>query len=336
MSRSPAAAILRALLDEAPGASAVHLGWDTAWPVAVRNAVGVRLADRLRALGTEIPPAVAASLAAVRDRNAAAMALIRRLGAACEREGLPCLFPKAFQHWPDMGSDIDLLIETDSTEVDRAILHGLTVSGVRRGLRHRIAGSVEYDIEGCDAPLEIHHGRLGVLGEHRELAALLLDRSRAVELEGIAVRMLAPEEQLLLQGLQRVHGRRSIRLSDLVATIRVVRDGGLEWDRIVATARRLGFLDETSCYLGYVEQVHREVFGRPLLPAEMAFALPLRGWGRIEFRAGAYRLPVARVHRRLYGAKLRAAAARGDWRRLSRLCLAPVVATAALAGRAIR
>ena len=131
-----------------------------------------------------------------------------------------------------------------------------------------------------------------------------------------------------MQGLQRVWGRRQILLCDVVFTISAIRRGTLDWEYVIRTARQHGAFDGLCCYLSYVDQIHRDTFGRPLLPIAVRQRLLLRGWGRARFRAGAYRFPVLRVNTRLYLRQLAARIAAGDWEAAGRICLLPLVALA--------
>src|SRR2546430_4050707 len=48
--------------------------------------------------------------------------LIHQVSRTCEAAGIEFVFPKAFQDYPDMGDDVDLLLLERSTEVDRRII----------------------------------------------------------------------------------------------------------------------------------------------------------------------------------------------------------------------
>ena len=77
-----------------------------------------------------------------------------------------------------------------------------------------------------------------------------------------------------------------------------------------------------------VEQIHRDAFWTPLLPAVARRALPLEGWGRVDFTHGAYRFPAVRVNGRMYLRQLAAGLWTANWGGTARLCCAPVVGAA--------
>src|SRR5438034_1347313 len=223
---------------------------------------------------------------------------------------------------------VDLLVLTRSTRVDGGIIEGLSASPVPRDWGERIAGAVTYRVTGCPSPLDVRHGRLGSVGEHDAFPQVLIEHARVTVVEGIEFAEPPPEDQLVLQGLQRVPGRLRIALSDVVFTVSTLRRSTLDWDYVIATARRYGALPGLGCYLGYVDQIHRDVFARPLLSDTVPGALPLEGWGRIAFRDGGYRFPIVRANGRLYWGQLRHRIASGDWGGAGRLFLIPLVAGA--------
>jgi hypothetical protein len=319
--------VLRLLLDTSAAADPTgNVDWDVLLDMARTNSVLVRTAERLAALGVPVPGPFADAAARERQRVGSTLELVRHVSRACEASGIEFVFPKAFQDYPDVGDDVDLLVLPRSSRVDQSILAGLETSVIRRDIGQRLAGTVAYDIHGFPSPLDVQHGRLGVVGEHNAFPLVLIHNRRRVVVGGGEFYTSPPEDQLVLQGLQRVSGRFRIALCDVVFTASAIRGGGLDWDSVIRTARRHGGLLGLSCYLGYVDQIYQEALGQPLLSGSVRRALVPRGWGRVEFRQGGYRFPILRVNGRLYLDQFRARIARGDWAGAGRLCLIPIVA----------
>ena len=338
--------LLRLLLDGAPAPgptpawddrdAGAQLDWDVLLEVARANAVLVRSAERLVAQGVVLPDRFAAAVAQERRRIRSALELMAQVSRACEARGIAFVFPKALQDYPDFGDDLDLLVLPRSTRVDRGIVAGLRTSPVRRDFGEFLAGATTYRTANCPAPLDVQHGRLGMVGEYAAFPFALVQHARPGEVDGIAVTVPRLEDQLVLQGMQRVAGRRRIALGDIVFTIATARGPGLNWDYVIATAREHAARPGLGCYLSYVEQIHRDVFWRPLLPPAVYRSLMLDGWGRVEYRNGGYRFPLVRVNGRLCWHQLRERIAGGDWASAGRLCLLPVVAGARLARKVTR
>ena len=319
-------------LDTPPLAPPAGLDWNALLDLVRANGVLVRTADRLEALAIAVPDRFAQAVADERRRIRSTLELMLHVATTCEARGIPYLFPKAFQDYPDFGDDVDLLVLPRSTRVDTAIVAGLPTVPVSRDLGERFAGTATYRIRGCSSPLDVQHGRFGIVGEHDEFPRVLIQHARPIVVDGMLFAAPPPEDQLVLQGLQRVPGRLRIALCDVVFTVSTVRRTALDWEYVIGTARRHGALPGLGCYLGYVDQIHRDVFARPLLPDAVARALTLGGWGRIAFREGGYRFPIVRANGRLYWGQLRHRIASGDWGGAGRLFLIPLVA-GARAGR---
>ena len=324
--------ILRLLLD-GDRAGVEGIDWDALLPLARTNGVLIRTAGRLAEQGVAPPPAFAESVERERQRVRDAFTLVRRVGLICATHGIQFLFAKACQHYPDLGEDLDLLVLAPAARVDPLLARELPATARRRDFSGWIAGSTAFEVRGLATPLDVQHERIGAVGEHRAYAATLVRNQRRMVIEGTECAVPSPEDQLLLQGVQRVSGRRSIRLCDVVYTVSSLRRDALDWDYILGTARRMGVLSSLGCYLGYVEQIRRDRPGAPLVPPPVRRALPLKGWGRVEFARGAYRFPALRVNRELYFQQLVAGLRSANWSAAARLCWVPVVGAATAVGR---
>jgi hypothetical protein len=326
---------LRLLLDEAaspPGETSVD--WHLLLTLARHNVVLVRLADRLARTALRPPALFTEAAERERERARAALAVIGQIAERCARHGVEFLFPNALQHYPDLGGDLDLLVLPRSQDVDALILDGLGVSPRPRDLRAHIAGAATYGLPDAGLVLDVRHGRLGRVGEHGWYpAALIRSRRRRQVVAGAELFAPAPEDQLVLQGMNRISGRRALRIADVLATVATVRTWPLDWSYVASMARALCVFPELCCYLGYVDQIHQALYGGPLIPADARSGLVLEGWGRVVFRGGGYQFPAIRVRNRLYWRQLASFAGAGDWRAASRLCLVPVVVAAERLGR---
>ncbi|MEO7987003.1 MAG: hypothetical protein ABI766_10755 [Gemmatimonadales bacterium] len=129
------------------------------------------------------------------------------------------------------------------------------------------------------------------------------------------------DDQLILQGTQRVYGRLRIQACDVVATIASVRRDLVDWDYIVRVTRHLGGFPGLSCFLDYIDQIHRAVYSQSL-PVRMPSAA---GWGRLKFRGDLFRYPMRRMNSRLYTHAFGRQIAAGNRSGAGRLCLNPVV-----------
>ena len=328
--------LLRFLLERPdPDATLCRVGWTGLAPLARRHGVLLRVADRLTGAGVTPPPSFEDVVRQERRRADAALRVVHGVSAACEEHGVVFLFPKAFQHLPDIGTDLDMLIAADAPDVD---VHFLQRAGIRarRRASHRLTAATVFEIDGCPTLLDVQRGRLGRMGEAATFASLMLGSAQRRVLNGVEIRVLPAEYQLILQGMQRVFWRTSIRLSDLFQTISLLRRESINWEQLLQTARQLRLVEELACYLTYVDQINREVLGRPRLTMPAALTAPGHRWGRLEFRGGTYRFPTVWVNTALYVSKLGHAVRKRSWDVAARLSLAPAVAVASVVRGSLR
>jgi glycosyltransferase involved in cell wall biosynthesis len=328
--------ILELLIGQPAWAALETADWNLLARLGQRHAVLARVADRLAALGVPAPRRFAAAADEERRRARRALEVLRHVQAACERYGIPWMVPKALQRLPDVGDDLDLLVFASNAAIDRLILEGLPTTGGRPTLVDRVAGSRVYTVTGAGGPdiaLDIHHGRVGSAGQHAAFARALARNGRPAVIDGTQFSVPSPEDQLVLQGLEKVAGRRSFHLCDVLQTVAIVRGPHLDWDYVLATAREHGGWDGLGCYLHFVDEAHTRLVGRELLPAEPRRALRLDGWGHARLREAGFRFRALRVTSRVHGRQLARSLGVGDWDAALRLSLWPVAVLGTRLGR---
>lgn len=322
-----ASSILRLLLDGVLSPDVKpNIIWGDLLHIAAQNGVLIRVVDQLETIGLEPRHFFSAAVKEMRARNQRKLALIARLSEQCAEANVDFIFPKAFQNYPDMPGDIDLHLAQHSSNVDGIILAGLHARPLKRTLRNRIEGTANYLIPGCESVLEIHHGRVGMLGEHTWYASKIIENSKYIRAETDEFLMPSPEDQLILQALQRVVQRSYLRLSDVICTIALLRRNALNWNYIFRTVNELNIVYGLTCYLSFVEQIHRETFHSSLLPGRLIRPVARQKWAQIEFKNGFYRFPRLKVGSRGYVNKFCSAVISENWAVARRLSLLPVLA----------
>jgi len=306
--------------------------WDRFREFARRNVILVRGHDVLEREGVPVEEGFAEAVAPERRRIERTVRFIAELGAMCGRHDIEFVFTKAFQHYPDMGHDVDLLVLDRSNRIDSLV--GQSFKSVRGAdsLINRVAGKTSWEVEGEPTPLEVHHGRLGHVGEHNVYPGILFRRRAQVQIAGITTCVPSPEDQLIVQVLQRIYAHLSLRVSDVVHTARLLGHD-MDWDYIVETTRQIGVFGGLCCYLRSVDEICQGL-GERAVRVETWRHLGQSGWGNIRLGRWHYRFPVVRVCGRLYGEKLARDLASADWASAGRLLLLPPLAVAA-AGRAV-
>jgi hypothetical protein len=307
--------------------------WNELLQLARQNVVLLRVAEALEQSGLQPSPSFDEAVDAERRENQAKINLIRSINQAATGNGVRFIFAKAFQHFPDMGNDIDLYILPRSTEADALVLDGLSAKPLDRSLHNRLASTANYQVIGCEAQAEIYHGRMGMFAEHDTYLAQVIENGRLREILGTRFLVPSVEDQLVIQGMQRVYARNFLRLSDIFYTINSIRCDAPDWDYIVKTSKRQGTFEGLCCYLSHVEQIYRRLLGGELLAPDARKALSLEGWGAVEFKDGVYKFERTRVISYTY--KFRAAVVAGNWKMASRLCLLPLLGVGTVARKAV-
>lgn len=299
--------------------------------LAARNGVLIRTVEKLQAIGLESSHFLYSAAEEMRTQNQKQLAVILQIAKTCFERKIHFIFPNVLQNYPDMGRDIDIYVAAPSTELDAAITSGLDAAPVQRKLRNRIDGTATYRLAGCESLLDIHHGRVGLLGEHK-LIDQLIARAKLASVNRNWLLVPSAEDQLILQA-QKVTQRSYLRLSDLVTTFTLFRENTLDWNYILTTIRKLGISYDLGCYLNLVDQIHREAFNRGL-PLESVRTLPCSKRATlIEFNDGFYRYMRPRIAIRSYANKFWSAVRSENWKVASRLSLLPLIALPRLVRR---
>jgi len=145
----------------------------------------------------------------------------------------------------------------------------------------------------------------------------------------------APEDQLVLQGVEKVVARRAFHLTDALFTIATIRLGGddLDWDYVIATARALGVRGGLSCYLQLVHDIHTRLLGGELLAQDTRRALGPRFSRRARFDRAGFHCAALWVTGRVHARQLAGALVSRDWAAARRLGLWPLAALGARLSR---
>lgn len=281
-------------------------------------------------------PGLPAAAAVVPPRVGATVAMAARLQQFCDERGVPVVFPKALQHYPDMGHDIDLWTLAPAAALAGDLRAELGATVAPAGTFGRLAGKRSYSIPGSPAPLEVHHGGVGHLGEHRELLADVLARRRSRLVDGLLLKVPSDEDQLIVQALQRMLGHFSVRASDLSLTAALV-SRPLDWKHVERTAARSGLSPALGLWLAICADLWTAATGKSLPAPALALAAPTRVI--LVARGHVWRMHVPGLAARLYGGMAVDAIRRRRWHTLGRIAALPAAIAAfglIAAGRSLR
>jgi hypothetical protein len=320
--------LLRVLHGDA-SADLDELDWAALRGVAARGGVMTRLADAVSRRGETVPPRLREAAADNCRKAERVLELVARLSARCGELGVAHAFVNTLEHYPDIKRHITLL--TASPDMDDQLLQHLPAAPRPRRLGRWLAGARTYAVA-HGVTLEIRHGRLGRMGEHARYARILVARARDVVAGVTTARAPTSEDHLLLIAAHQSYRRPAMRLDDVCWAITALGDPALNWDYVFAMALSMGMLATVGSYLAYVDGIATELFGRPLMAAELSARFQPAGT-RLPWAADGIRYPAARAAARLYLQNVGATLESGRWHSAARLSLLPVVAALAAGAR---
>jgi hypothetical protein len=246
-----------------------------------------------------------------------------------EENDCPISVIKSLDHWPDFGTDLDLLTCSPEEKVAGILTERFGASIEKPTWSDRVARKLNFHIPELPELVEIHFGRLGQAGENTDLAERILERRVACEICGRSFWVPAPEERILLATLQRLYRHYYVRICDIANTKALIDSGAVDFDELRRVAKRAGIWPGVATYLRLVSgYVHH--YG------ERHLALPRRVWMASSFgidkvyaNAGFLRLPLFPQSTQLYVRQVIRAMLRRDTAGAARLGLVPPLALAA-------
>ncbi len=277
----------------------------------------------------------ATALAAERARIDNAMTFLTAVCAAFETEGWNIAVIKSLDHWPDLGSDLDLYTTVDSADVLRLMKARFGAEVSSRSWGDRLARKWNFAIPGLPESVEIHMGRLGQTGEQVAIASSLAGRSRLARFGNYTFRVPVAADRLMISSLQRMYRHFYFRLCDIVDTATLAETGAIDYEDLRFAAKSAGIWKGVASYLAIVSDYVKCYRGKGLdLPAFVTIAARFGG-SEIHFNRGFLRIPIMPQSAKLYGSQLTTLLLNRELKNSVRLSLLPCLATAAAVGQKI-
>ena len=275
------------------------------------------------------------ALTAERLRINHAIPFLHTICAALREEGHDVTVIKSLDHWPDLGSDLDLYTNSDPREIRALMQKRFQAQTAVQSWGDRLARKWNFLVPGLPEAVEIHMGRLGQTGEQRVIASQLVERARPIEIGGYSFRVPAISHRLLISTLQRMYRHFYFRLCDIIDTGAVADARGIDYADLRSVAMSAGIWEGASTYLAIVSDYLERYRGFGLdLPDSVRSAARFRG-DVVYFGRGFIRVPILPQSARLYGSQLTTLLRKRELHNSARLSLLPWLATAAVVGQKI-
>ncbi|HWE52655.1 MAG TPA: hypothetical protein VG273_22880, partial [Bryobacteraceae bacterium] len=124
------------------------------------------------------------ALAVERARIDTALSFLNNICGAFQQEGHDITVIKSLDHWPDLGSDLDLYTNTEPEIAIAVMQRRFQAELAPRSWGDRLAGKWNFVVPGLPESVEIHMRRLGQTGEQISIASGIVPRSRQVQIGG--------------------------------------------------------------------------------------------------------------------------------------------------------
>jgi len=275
------------------------------------------------------------ALQAEQARITNAICFLEEICAVFEEQECDVAVIKSLDHWPDLGSDLDLYTDAASPAVIEVMRRRFNAEIAPRSWGDRLAGKWNFLIAGMPEAVEIHVGRLGQTGEQTGIASSLLDRTRLIVVGERTFRVPSIVDRVMISTLQRMYRHFYFRLCDIVDSAALADSGEIDYRELRSAAEHAGIWEGVATYLLIVSDYVQKYRGRGInLPSFVHDSARFSG-GDVYFARGFLRVPIMPQSARLYGSQLTGLLRKRELEISARLSLLPWLATAAAVGQKI-
>ena len=258
-----------------------------------------------------------------------ALAALYKVTCALKLTGHSPVVIKSLDHWPDLGSDLDLFIAATEADTVREMQRELQAEPQPQSWGDRLAHKWNFQIPGLSRLVEIHVGCLGQTGEQEALPAHLEETSVLRDGGSFRFRVPAPEEQVTLATLQRMYRHFYIRLTDLVNLSGLVRTGRLDFTRLRNSSERWSIWPGVATLLKITSDYNERTGAGPLPLPEFVIRSARFGAEVTYVGEQFLRVPMLPQGSQLFLQQLIGTGAALRFRAAARLSLLPALAAAA-------
>lgn len=269
------------------------------------------------------------ALAAERGRIRTAIEFLHDISNAFKEHSCDVVVIKSLDHWPDIGSDLDLFTRTPPERISSLMRRRFDACIAERSWGDRLAGKWNFVIPGLSEPVEVHFSRLGQTGEQQSVASSLLGRARTVFIANHAFRVPSISDRLMISTLQRMYRHFYFRLCDVIDSAALADAGAIDFEDLRATAESACIWEGVATYLVIVSDYVKRYRGTGLELPDFVRAAATFGGDQVYFARGFLRVPIMPQSASLYGRQLADVLGKGELHNGARLSLLPWLATAA-------
>ncbi len=262
-------------------------------------------------------------------RIARALAGLHQICRELEAAGCATTVMKSLDHYPDLGSDLDLYTTADESAVAAVMTKRFQAHLEARSWGDRLAHKWNFGVPGLPEAVEVHAQRLGQTGEHTRMAERFVSRRVEKMVGGYSFWVPAPEERLIVATLQRMYRHFYFRICDIANSGALVDSGAVDFGELKRAAEMGGIWPGVCSYLKIVSDYLERYRGYGLeLPQAVLQAAPFGG-EKVFVRKRFIRVPIMPQAAKLYTRQVTRTALDGNVVATLRLSLLPPLASAA-------
>ena len=264
-----------------------------------------------------------------RTRIQHALGFLNEICTALQQRGCPVTVIKSLDHWPDLGSDLDLYTDAEAERVVQVMTSKFRAKLDNRSWGDRLANKWNFVVPGLPELVEFHVGRLGQTGEQMAVTRSVSARTRSKTIGHFAFNVPAPEDRIVISTLQRMYRHFYIRLCDIVDNAALLDQHLVDFEYLHSLGASAGLWDGIATYLNIISEYMEAYRGYGVPLPSLVTGSAKFGAAKVRFRRQFLRVPILPQSINLYAGELKTLLMNGDLRNSLRLSLLPGLATAA-------
>jgi hypothetical protein len=258
-----------------------------------------------------------------------ALGFLAQICSTLEDGGCPVTVIKSLDHWPDLGSDLDLYTDADPAKVVELMGAHFKAKLADRSWGDRLANKWNFVVPGLPELIEVHAGRLGQTGEQTAVTRSVSTRTRMAQIRGHVFRVPAPEDRIVISTLQRMYRHFYIRLCDIVDNARLLDLQLVDFAYLHSLGSAAGLWEGIATYLTIISEYVAAYRGNGVPLSPLVTRSAKFGTDQVRFRRDFLRVSILPHSMNLYASELMTLLLKGELRNSFRLSLLPGLATAA-------
>ncbi|HEX4485728.1 MAG TPA: nucleotidyltransferase family protein, partial [Terriglobales bacterium] len=189
---------------------------------------------------------------------------------ALEQAGFPVVVMKSLDHWPDMGSDLDVFTTGSAKEICSLMKRDFSAQINPQSWSEKLACKFNFRIPGLKRLVEIHVGRLGQTGQQTRIGRTLLQRRIVKRFGAFEFMVPSPQDQLLLGVLDRLYRHHFLRICDVADTAELIKNSRIDFEHLKQESKQAGIRRGLASYLSVIDEYHAHYQGGRLpIPANI-------------------------------------------------------------------